>query len=106
MLHQWIDYFSLEAGLAKVLDCSPFGSNVFAPGPDRLSLCKTFFAAGTGLSVVERYGTEPFVVKAYFHGYIYLRLGVLEFINFDTGTGFPALGAGVGADTFGRLGVL
>ena len=98
MLHQWIDSFFLEAGFAKVFDCSPFGSNVFSPGPDRLSLCKTFFAAWTGFSVVEGYGTKPFVVNAYFHGYIYLRLDGLV-----TGTGFPALGAGA---TFGRFGVL
>lgn len=103
VLHQWIDYFSLEAGLAKVFDCSPFRVDVFSPGPYRLSLCKTFFAAGTGFSVVEGYDTKPFVVKAYFHGYIYLRLGVLEFINLVTDTGFPALGAGA---TFGRFGVL
>ena len=103
VLHQWIDYFSLEAGLAKVFDCSPFRVDVFSPGPYRLSLCKTFFAAGTGFSVVEGYDTKPFVVKAYFHGYIYLRLVGLGFINLVTGIGFPALGAGA---TFGRFGVL
>jgi hypothetical protein len=47
---------------AEVLDGSPFGVDVFAPGPYRFAGSEFAFTCRTGLAVTEGYGSEPFVV--------------------------------------------